>query len=119
MIALGILVGTDYNPGGIKGLGPKKALQLVKKYDDFDKIFAEAKWKENSEIEWQEIFDLFNNMHYNEDYHLKWSEVDEEKIKKLLVDEHDFSLERVESVLSKFSKSTKKDKNQQGLGKWF
>ena len=29
MICLGILIGTDYNPGGVKGLGPKTALKLV------------------------------------------------------------------------------------------
>ncbi|MEM5870583.1 MAG: flap endonuclease-1, partial [Candidatus Aenigmatarchaeota archaeon] len=32
LIIIGILVGTDYNPGGIKGIGPKKALELVKRY---------------------------------------------------------------------------------------
>lgn len=116
LIALGMLVGTDYNNGGIKGVGPKKALQLVKKYDDLDKIFSEAKWQENSEIEWQEIFALFKNMEYNESYRLKWNEIDEEKITKLLVDEHDFSQERVENTLAKL---VKRDKKQQGLKKWF
>ena len=32
LICLGILVGTDYNPKGIPGIGQKKALQIVKKY---------------------------------------------------------------------------------------
>ena len=116
LIAVGMLVGTDYNNGGIKGLGPKKALQLVKKHDDLDKIFSEAKWSENSDVEWQEIFELFKNMPYNDAYSLKWSEIDEDKITKLLVDEHDFSQERVESTLAKLSK---RDKKQQGLKKWF
>ena len=35
LIALGILVGTDYNPKGIPGIGPKKALNLVKQYNNF------------------------------------------------------------------------------------
>ena len=30
LISLAILVGTDFNPGGVRGLGPKKALALVK-----------------------------------------------------------------------------------------
>ena len=30
LIALAMLVGTDYNKGGIKGIGPKNALKLVK-----------------------------------------------------------------------------------------
>ena len=29
LICLGILSGTDFNPGGVKGIGPKKALTLV------------------------------------------------------------------------------------------
>ncbi len=116
LIALGILVGTDYNNGGIKGLGPKKALSLVKKCDDLDKIFLEAKWTENSEVEWQEIFNLFKNMPYNDSYSLKWNEIDEDKIMKLLVDDHDFSQERVQSTLAKL---IKRDKKQQGLKKWF
>src|SRR3989344_1739900 len=30
LISMAVLVGTDFNPGGIKGIGPKKALALVK-----------------------------------------------------------------------------------------
>ncbi len=29
LVALGILIGTDYNPGGIRGIGPKRALDLL------------------------------------------------------------------------------------------
>ena len=32
LISLGILVGTDFNPGGIKGIGQKKALEIVQRY---------------------------------------------------------------------------------------
>ena len=31
LICLGILCGTDYNPGGVRGIGQKKALEIVKK----------------------------------------------------------------------------------------
>ena len=42
LIVLSMLVGTDYNIGGIKGIGPKKALGLVKTHGkDFDKLFEE------------------------------------------------------------------------------
>src|SRR3989338_1764645 len=34
LIALAMLIGTDYNMGGIKGIGPKNALKLVKKHED-------------------------------------------------------------------------------------
>ena len=33
LIALAMLIGTDFNIGGIKGIGPKNALKLVIKYN--------------------------------------------------------------------------------------
>src|SRR3989338_4614449 len=42
LIALAMLIGTDYNSGGIKGIGPKTALKLVKEYGkNFDFFFNE------------------------------------------------------------------------------
>ncbi|MCK4713991.1 MAG: flap endonuclease-1, partial [Candidatus Aenigmarchaeota archaeon] len=38
LICIGMLVGTDYNPGGIKGIGPKKALELVKEKKTFENV---------------------------------------------------------------------------------
>ena len=32
LIDVAILIGTDFNPDGIKGLGPKTALKLIKQY---------------------------------------------------------------------------------------
>jgi len=113
LIVLGMLVGTDYNIGGIKGIGKKNALKLVKQYDDFEKLFKHVKWKDYFDVDWKKIFDLFKKMPVNEKYILEFNEIDKEKIIKLLVDKHDFSLERIEKQLS-FLK-----KEQKGLGEWF
>jgi len=43
LICLGILVGTDYNPKGIPGIGQKKALQIVKRYKQPILIFDSIK----------------------------------------------------------------------------
>ena len=32
LIDVAILVGTDFNPDGVKGVGPKTALKLIKKH---------------------------------------------------------------------------------------
>ena len=32
LIDVGILIGTDFNPDGVKGIGPKTALKLIKQY---------------------------------------------------------------------------------------
>ncbi len=119
LIVLAMLIGTDYNNGGIKGIGPKTALKLVKEYKtDFDRLFNEAKWNEFFDFSWQEVFALIKNIPVNENYHLKWKEIDEEKIMKLLVDKHDFSEERVKNQVEGLVKENKK-KSQKGLGEFF
>lgn len=119
LIVLGILVGTDYNIGGIKGIGPKKGLDLVKKHgDNFDELFKEAEWDKNFQISWKEVFDTIKNINVTDDYKLFFGKVDEEAIIQFLVDEHDFSRERVLSALEKIRKSSE-GKKQKGLGDFF
>ncbi|MBW2990105.1 flap endonuclease-1 [Candidatus Woesearchaeota archaeon] len=118
LIVLGILVGTDYNVGGIKGIGPKKALGLIKKYKyDYDKLFKEAKWNEFFDFSWKDVFDLIKHMKVTDKYELKWKPIDKEKLIKVLVEEHDFSRERVEKALERLEEAS--DKRQKGLGEYF
>ena len=119
LIALAMLIGTDYNSGGIKGIGPKTALKLVKTYGtNFEVLFNEAKWSNFFDFSWQEVFGLIKNMQVDNDYNLKWTNVDDEKIMKLLVDGHDFSEERVKNQIEGLVKEKSK-KNQKGLGEFF
>lgn len=119
LIALGMLVGTDYNPGGIKGIGPKNALKLVKKHKtDFNTLFNEVKWKESFDFDWEEVYYLIKKMPTTENYELKWDSLNINKIRELLVEKHDFSEERVNSTLEKLSKETA-TKKQKGLGDFF
>lgn len=122
LICLGILVGTDYNPKGIPGIGQKKALDIVKKYKQPVLIFEGVEEQlmslpEEDKFEWQDIFELFHKPNViNAEF--KFGDVDEEKIKKILVEEHDFSLDRVEKQLEKLRELKEKSK-QKGLDKWF
>lgn len=102
---LSVLVGTDYNPKGIKGIGPKKALALLKKHEDYMEIFKELDLKDD---DWKPIIETFDNMPVTDDYMLKWEQLDKEKVRKLLIDELDFSEVRVENTLEKFNKSGQK-----------
>lgn len=115
LTALAMIIGTDYNPGGIKGIGPKNALKLVKKHKtDFDNLFKEVKWNAHFEFPWTEVYYLIKKMPTTDEYELEWSSIDKGNLHKLLVDEHDFSEERVKSTLEKFNKETKK-KQQKSL----
>jgi len=119
LIVIAMLAGTDYNIGGVKGIGPKKALALVKNNkEDYEATFKEAKWDENFDIEWQEIFYLIKKIPVKKDYELEWKNPDSEAIIKLLVDEHDFNRERVEKTIEKLFKGKPK-KEQKGLGEFF
>src|SRR3989344_3268238 len=121
LICLGILVGTDYNPKGIPGIGQKKALQIVKKYNQPVLIFRSVEEQimslsEKERFDWKEIFELFHKPKVvNADF--KFSTVNEKKIKKILVEEHDFSEERVEKQLERLREITEKRK-QKGLNEW-
>ena len=119
LIVLAMLIGTDYNAGGIKGIGPKTALKLVKEYGtNLDVLFKEVKWNDFFDFSWHEVFDLIKDIPVDKHYSLKWTNADEEKILKLLVDRHDFSEERVKSQIEGLLKESKK-KSQKGLGDFF
>lgn len=113
LIIIGILVGTDYNVGGVKGIGPKKALELVKKYKKIEEVMNHVEWE--FELDPRDIFEFFLNPEYNEyKDSLTFKQIDAEKIKKILCDEHDFSEERVNQVLERLKMPT-----QSSLTSWF
>ena len=120
LIVLAILAGTDYNPGGIKGIGPKKALKLVKEYgDDYDKIFKEAKWVEHyPDLDWKVVFDTVKHIPVTDDFNLEWKEINDKKLFETLVKTHGFSEERVAKKIEKI-KGTKKESSQKGLSSFF
>lgn len=113
LLVIAILVGTDYHPG-VHRVGPKTALKLVKQYKSFDQLFREVE----ADFNWKQIYAIFKSMPIMKNYQLHWKPINEEKIKELLVEEHNFSLERVESTLEKLHAATKQ-KEQKGLGDFF
>lgn len=122
LICLGILVGTDYNPRGILGIGQKKALQIVRQYKQPVLIFKSVEEKmqnmsEEDKFDWKEIFALFHKPNVK-NLGFQFPKINEKKIKEILVDRHDFSLERVEKQLEKLCGILEKQK-QKGIDKWF
>ncbi len=122
LICLGILVGTDYNPKGIPRIGQKKALQIVQKFKQPDLIFKEVEEQiknlpEENQFDWKEIFELFHKPKVI-DAEFKFNKINEEEIKRILINEHNFSETRVEKQLERLKKIKEKSK-QKGLDKWF
>ncbi len=115
LIVIAMLVGTDYNIGGIKGIGPKKALDLVREHGkDFDSIFAHVGWDNYFDFPWTDVYYLIKNMPVNDDYVLEWPDIDRKGVIDLMCTRHEFSRERIESTLDKFGK-----KDQKALGDFF
>jgi len=122
LICLGILVGTDYNPKGIPGIGQKKALQIVKRYKQPVLIFKSLEEQimslsKEDRFDWREIFELFHKPNVSSNF-FKFGKINEKKIRQILVSEHDFSDDRVQKQLERLRDITEKNK-QRGLDKWF
>ncbi len=118
LIIMGILIGTDFDKG-VRGVGPKTALKIVKTYEDFDKVKVYVREKYNHEFESyiDEVFDFFLHPPHK-DVEITLPKLNEEKVVKILVDRHDFSHDRVTHAISELKKALEKDK-QTTLKKWF
>jgi len=101
LIILGILIGTDFNPGGIKGIGPKKALKLVKSYrDNWDELFKVIDWYEYFSYSWTEVYNIFKNMKTYYIDSLNFNKMNKDKIIEFL-EKKDFNRESIEKSLNK------------------
>ncbi|MCZ7403884.1 MAG: flap endonuclease-1 [Candidatus Methanoperedens sp.] len=113
LVDIALLVGTDYNEG-IKGIGPKKALKLIKKHGRIGGALGEL----NAEIKnLAEIKALFLAPDVTQDYELKWKKPDSSAIIKFLCEGHDFSKERVSKAVERLLLAS--DEGQKTLDKWF
>jgi len=43
LVDVGVLIGTDYNPGGIRGIGPKRALSMVRKRGNLEGVLSDLR----------------------------------------------------------------------------
>jgi flap endonuclease-1 len=101
LVEIAILVGTDFNEG-IKGIGPVNGLKLIKKYGSLDKIITTEKINQNTLENYEEIMKIFLEPQIIRNISLHWRPIDKEATIRFLCDEHQFSLNRVQSALEKF-----------------
>lgn len=103
LVDMAILIGTDFNKG-IKGIGPKKSLDLIKKTSRIEKALEtidSPDLPDSKEIE--EIRKIFLKPNVTDKYSLYWSATDKEKVLSILCDRHQFTRDRIEPILEKFS----------------
>ncbi len=113
LIDIGILVGTDFNPG-IRGIGAKTALNLIKKYGSITDVL---KFK-NKDIEHlEEIQEFFENPPVENVPEPKFHMPEREKIIQFLCNEHGFSEKRISGILDLVEKNFN-NQNQSSLDKF-
>jgi flap endonuclease-1 len=118
LIEVGILIGTDFNPDGIRGLGPKTALKLIKQHGTLENALSHIK---NAEFPHPpaEIKEIFLHPQVTDNYKIDWQQPNVEGIVDFLVREKDFSEDRVRKALERVQVGAAKQKGKTTLEKWF
>jgi len=113
LVDLAILVGTDFNEG-IRGIGPKKALGLVRKHGALEVVMKEK----NLEVEnYEEVRKIFLKPNVTEDYEIVWKEPDEDAVIDFLCGEFEFSRARIKGAVEKI-RTSKSSREQKTLEEW-
>lgn len=100
LVDLGILIGTDFNPDGFKGIGPKTALRLIHERGSIENI-AEANPDFHPPPELRRIREIFLRPDVTSNYSLHWKEPDIGGLVEFLCGDRDFNEERVRNAVAK------------------
>jgi flap endonuclease-1 len=115
LVDIGILIGTDFNPGGIPGIGPKTALKLVREHNKLEKI--EKIEASLANISYKEIREVFLKQEAPKINGIEFNEINYDALVNFLCTEKNFSVARVNTSLDKVKKSI--TNRNQSLEKWF
>ena len=117
LIDIGILVGTDYNPDGIKGIGPKTGLKLIKKHGSLENIpkLDEADFP----VPPKRIREIFLQPKVTDNYKLEWRKPDAGGVIDFLCRERDFSQDRVKKAIEKMTYGLKELREKTTLEQFF
>ena len=115
LVDVGILIGTDFNPGGFAGIGPKTAIKLIKAHGRLENV--EKVKHLLADVPYQEIRDIFLKPEVPKVDKVEFGPVDREKVLDFLCVEKSFSTDRVAGTLDRLQKAN--DTRSQSLEKWF
>jgi len=109
LIEIGILTGTDFNPG-VTGVGAKTGLKIVQKGEFLSKLAEKCPGFDPAPV-----IETFLHPAVTEDYSVAAGHADAEGIRRMLCDGYDFSEERVNKALEGFTAKA----GQKTLESWF
>jgi len=115
LVDIGILIGTDFNPDGFKGIGPKKALKMIKENGRLEEV-PDVKDK-LSEIDYNKIRAIFLQPNVTSMDRIDFRDPDSNGVIQFLCKERNFSVERVSAALQRLKKAS--ETRSQTLEQWF
>jgi flap endonuclease-1 len=116
LVDIALLIGTDFNEG-VKGVGPKTALDLIRKHGSVEGLPADIRSKlENQNYE--AVRTTYMQPEVTADYAINYGEIDEDGLFEFLCGQRDFSRSRVETVMHRM-KAFRRRKGQVELREWF
>ncbi len=115
MIDLGILIGTDFNPDGFERVGPKTALKMIRAHSRLEDIPQIQEQLEK--IDYNQIRKIFLEPEVSKVSEINFGQVDYEGITKYLVEDRNFSHDRVQTSLNRLKKAF--EKKSHTLEQWF
>jgi flap endonuclease-1 len=118
LIDVGVLIGTDFNPDGIEGIGPKTALKLIRQHGTIEAALPYIK-NATFPCEPQLIREEFLHPKVTDAYDIQWKEPDEAGIVEFMSVEKEFGEERIKKSLERMTAGSKKQKGKVSLEKWF
>lgn len=126
LIDIGILLGTDFNPEGVKGVGPKTALKLIKEHGSLEEALKHLDKEVFFPVKPEKIRKWFLKPEITDNYVLEKHDPDFEGTIDFLCNERDFSKDRVSKALKKLTQrkkaideEEKKKKQQTSLDVFF
>jgi flap endonuclease-1 len=115
LVDIALLIGTDFNEG-IKGIGPKTALNLIRRHGSIETLPADIREKIESQSH-EAVRRLYLQPEVTSDYTVEYTEMNEDELYRFLCEERDFSRSRVETVVQRM-RAFHKRKRQSELKEW-
>jgi flap endonuclease-1 len=97
LIDLGLLVGTDFHPG-VNGIGPKKALALVKRHGAIEHMPSKVR---DTFVDLNRLRQIYLEPEVHDDYNVAANRCDVDGVIHYLCDEHAFGRDRVMAALER------------------
>jgi flap endonuclease-1 len=113
LVDLAILVGTDFNEG-IKDVGPKTALKLIRTHGSLENLPSE--YKNQLPPTAEQVRQIFLKPDVTDNYELSFKGLDEEELRKFLCIERGFFPDRVELAIRRMEEFYRREKS--GLDSW-